>query len=989
LQLSGTTLTLDSSAGDNLYLTVSGGLVQWSSTGDSGSYSTDLDSSTSGTQTLAVGSGVSIMVQAASGADLGTIGFQDFAADGADLTVDLSNASATVDLQNVSTSGGDLTVTSKNVTIEGDVLTAGGALTLTASTIDVASGVTVSTRQISGSDQSIGTSTGDSGSLSFQASQITVSSGASVLTHVESGGAFVAGSLTLEATDGLTSSESLAQLLSIGGDWTATSATISLTGATIKGGTVSISASADSADLWDDDDSSLGEETAEFSSELFGSYSLIGGAAISKATATVTVSGGSITAETLSFDAFADTDAEITTITFYVGVAYGKSAPTATVTIQDGAAITTTGDLTITTDAESQLAVAAKQSLVGVSTTVEKYNITVAIAQTDITAKANIGSDCTLTVGGDLTSTATAHKDHDVSSSAAAYGDGTLGTAVAISLGDTTVEAKLDGDATVTGDISLSAEITTEQNDAASSATVGTGEWTGKLLTSSAGSLVTGLSSVFSGLFGSLGVNKLTSNNTVNKFGLSAAVTYAGFTNTATARIGADAIVNAGGNITVNATINEVPEASAISYLNSSESYSKRENGASVAFSVCVVDNSAEAYIGAGATVTAGGDVELESANIIPYEIQWHQINELADITDKLNYNLGIQNGFFTSWAEATASAQKTAVGGSVNVTVLTGDSRAYIGSDAHVSAGGAVLVHAVSQNDTVNFVGAPLIAFNASGQTGVGGSIMVIVYENDTIARVDAGAVINAESLLVYADTKVRDIGIGLQGGLADGFGFNGALGWLHVDNRTTAKVAADAQVTLGDGLIQIARDYDRVSGDGTTLFTSAPQFYPNETCTDNDDNTQTRLDAVADTITLPYEHGLTTGQAVYYFSVSGDTIGGLTDATTYYAIVVDSNTLKLATSQANANAGIAIDLTSPSDADSLQSLYPGFDPTASGVVDETTDTIDLGFTHDLITGQPVVYHNGGGTSIGGLTDGETYYVIATGDTTIQLASS
>jgi hypothetical protein len=65
------------------------------------------------------------------------------------------------------------------------------------------------------------------------------------------------------------------------------------------------------------------------------------------------------------------------------------------------------------------------------------------------------------------------------------------------------------------------------------------------------------------------------------------------------------------------------------------------------------------------------------------------------------------------------------------------------------------------------------------------------------------------------------------------------------------------------------------------------------------------------ADTITYT-AHGLATGDQVKYYKVgAGTAITGLTDATVYYAIVVDANTFKVATTAANATAGTAIDLT------------------------------------------------------------------------------
>lgn len=61
---------------------------------------------------------------------------------------------------------------------------------------------------------------------------------------------------------------------------------------------------------------------------------------------------------------------------------------------------------------------------------------------------------------------------------------------------------------------------------------------------------------------------------------------------------------------------------------------------------------------------------------------------------------------------------------------------------------------------------------------------------------------------------------------------------------------------------------------------------------------------------------HGHPLGLAVLYSTGSNKTIGGLTDQTTYYVIPRDADTLQLASSLANAEAGTEIDLTSAEDA-------------------------------------------------------------------------
>ena len=60
--------------------------------------------------------------------------------------------------------------------------------------------------------------------------------------------------------------------------------------------------------------------------------------------------------------------------------------------------------------------------------------------------------------------------------------------------------------------------------------------------------------------------------------------------------------------------------------------------------------------------------------------------------------------------------------------------------------------------------------------------------------------------------------------------------------------------------------------------------------------------------------------------------------------------------------------------DANAQLNRGPVFDPTTA--VANATKSIDLGRNYGLVHGDAVVYHNGGGTSIGGLTEGTTYYV-------------
>ena len=72
----------------------------------------------------------------------------------------------------------------------------------------------------------------------------------------------------------------------------------------------------------------------------------------------------------------------------------------------------------------------------------------------------------------------------------------------------------------------------------------------------------------------------------------------------------------------------------------------------------------------------------------------------------------------------------------------------------------------------------------------------------------------------------------------------------------------------------------------------------------------------------------------------------------------------------------------------DDISSYTATFDGTATSVVDTTNDTIRVP-EHRFIQGQRVIYTNGGGGNIGGLTTGTAYFIIVDTSNTFKLAAS
>ena len=148
---------------------------------------------------------------------------------------------------------------------------------------------------------------------------------------------------------------------------------------------------------------------------------------------------------------------------------------------------------------------------------------------------------------------------------------------------------------------------------------------------------------------------------------------------------------------------------------------------------------------------------------------------------------------------------------------------------------------------------------------------------------------------------------------------------------------------------------------------------------------STDNAIDDTQNTITFTENHGLATGDLVQYRNqkigtTNNNDIGGLKANTTYYAIVVDSKTIRLAQDANDATNGTAISFTNKG-----QGVNHGF---YRQVLSGNQDKVYYP-NHGFSTGDKVVYSNGGGTDWAGLTDGNTYYVVKTDNNFIKLASS
>jgi hypothetical protein len=1048
---------------DALYLRLNESLLEYSESGAAGSYSSDLNVVDAGVQTLTFSAGTRIDIDLGIGDDSifideslrnaittigGTLHFTSGVGSADTLFGPHGTWQITADPTNLlgSSSGtGQLSgganrfsiETTGNVIVVGDIFT-DYDLSMTAENITIADGVTVSTRQVANNNNVLlADSTGDSFDVTLSAPMIDVGSGARILTQAT--GSFVAGDITFDALDDQTGVDTPVFQIDIVNAATR----ISLDNATIRGGEVSFSAVAESSSQFYDDD----EPGAAILNFLADGPSEIGGVAVTNAVAEIVVGTGTeIEGSFVSFLAEADTHSNVTTLGTALAIAYGESNPHARITVADGVAISASGDISVNSLAASEMDITAKQGLYPQKSQ-SSIDITIASGQADIQSIVEIGAGATLESSGQVSIHANMLQSQNVTSKAAAYEDGSIGGAIAHSTSASDVHAHVDGTIVAGGNVSIVAQSTTEKNDAATDSVVGSGFIASRVIGPA------NPTSLTSKAFNFIRGNQPTTGSSTGgsqKFALAAAYTYSDHANDVVARIGNGASVTANsGSIDVNATILTTQEVSAQTSVDSQKletnkpGSNTKENSNAVAVIVASFDNATEAYIGESAAVDAYLGVHVQAETLLPFDFDWHEIDEFSDVSDKFNANLGIQNGLVTSWARSKATGTKTAIAGSLIFNTFQTSSRAYIAENATVNESSEsdqqrVTVTAENVVETVNVAGLPLLGGQTTGGQGAGGSYLEMNYINDASAVIHSGAEVNGSSLVVSADTKMRNISLATSGGVADKLAFNGSGSIANVDNRSIARIDDGAMVvtrngeiaplvheegnpplaldTNGDGVVSyqdrdvatvtdqaVATNLNQlvVADDDSLIFnltggvtksqsvgigfstginniTRNTQALIGNEATSIGDGTFSPAVGVdtAGNINLGFDHGFATGDTVVYSSGGGVEMDGLTNGATYWVTVIDSSTVRLEKTDVAATGA-------------AQAFFvPAAAVNSDGAAD-LKNSIDLGYAHNYQTGDSVVYRTGGGQAIDGLADGQTYYVIVVDATSIALTES
>ena len=312
----------------------------------------------------------------------------------------------------VSSQAGGVVEVGSNDTLSSD----SGDLTIQAdNAISVGPDATISSRQTGDADLVSGDSTGDSGDISFQAPSITLGQGDLVLAQVEEGSPFEPGDVTLEAED---SSLRQATVLSpVNAD--TLSASISVTGATIRGADVELTTNAAVEEAYED----WGDYGDVFGEDLFNLLNQIPGMAIGALTgvsgevivrqsdasidldsSTIAASGDVTVASTATVSSSFHTVTLSGTLTnlnpFSISLGYGEAHSTATTTLS-GTTIESDGAANITSSATTEDVAKSRTTanLLGFQGAPNPNTVALAlaVANTSETSHVSISSDSSVT----------------------------------------------------------------------------------------------------------------------------------------------------------------------------------------------------------------------------------------------------------------------------------------------------------------------------------------------------------------------------------------------------------------------------------------------------------------------------------------------------------------------------------------------------------------------------------------------------------------
>ena len=338
------------------------------------------------------------------------------------------------------------------VNVNASVSTGGHDFKIVAGTITVAANVAIST-------QATGV---DSGAIDMTGRNISLLAGSKL--DASAAGALKAGAVTLTAT------YQDFRGIELPVDYSNKSVSVSLKGATIKGGDVKIEATASDVSAADEVPvqatgivSTLTGLAQQLPNDLFSAATGIAASAVLRgANAAITVADTNIVSSG-TVDIASDTavqtvanaiDVKNNALGFGLAISYGQATSTVSAVLSGTSQISASKDVSVTAKGSVEVKSTARASanLLGdISATAQSYAI--AVAYTNINATAETDANTKITAGGNVELIAKGTDSNTTSAGTAGFVDATAGNAVGIGVDLSKVHASLNGAVTAGGTV--------------------------------------------------------------------------------------------------------------------------------------------------------------------------------------------------------------------------------------------------------------------------------------------------------------------------------------------------------------------------------------------------------------------------------------------------------------------------------------------------------------------------------------------------------
>ncbi len=475
---------------------------------------------------------------------------------------------------------------------------------------------------------------------------------------------------------------------------------------------------------------------------------------------------------------------------------------------------------------------------------------------------ATVGSNATLTAGGDVAVSAKSNRTFSATTS----GFGKVAAAVTVGIVDTHSIANVSGKVYAGGDVTAHAETTMSKtgnvyNPDTAWAISATGDSAIAPATNAFSNYAKPFWNYIKSWFGAAGGNNQ-AQELSNKWGINGAASILMTDNIAEANVsglvrglsstkkdgrfvGGDSVAAKSLAVTAE-TVARTSNVSGVYQFESTdkgpdgeEESKRKEKTVGIAVSYTSQKNRSDAAITGDVKTT--GNVTVDAKTRIPWETSYASGDAWSIVRDSMiRLVFGRDNDWFyplvDSWSQTAGKAEDSSYAASIVWMDYDNSAKAHIGKTgnsnaAKVDAGGDVAVNGKTDVTTVNFAGSiPTILksspamfwkrsdiFNIDGldptkaaEQGLGGSLLWMKQKNTTDAYIEGGAkVTSGGKTEVKAKTDALNLGITTAGGAAKTVAFDASVGLNGITNTTKARIE-NSNVTASS-LVLSSEDFSR----------------------------------------------------------------------------------------------------------------------------------------------------------------------------------